>query len=304
MSNDKKSPLIKLKELEDKSKLEKKEKELKYEPYKFEQPYKSTSADRKLEAILNPGFTARMYQSINPKKSLGPTASSNIKDHSIIIATVFIFSLVVAILSTVMYTRLKNQQEQEIFSPKNLSEPQKELLLSTELIISALAISWFVFLNFSFLLFEATRFFNVLLFVALVALITLATSKINQNSVNAKIGIADLAMATLPLIILLYYYLNGDTEEITTLKTLASEQRERDRIITAANEKCNARIKDMKERLTQDVESEGGIRRRIANAYIDALVTGAEANLKNKAKPKEGDKGKDKAKEKEKKEEE
>lgn len=303
MSNDKKSPLIKLKELEDKSKLEKKEKELKYAPYKFEQPYKTTSADRKLEAILNPGFTARMYQSINPKKSLGPTASSNIKDHSTIIATVFIFSLVVAILSTVMYTRLKNQQEQEILSPKNLSDPQKELLISTELIVGALAISWFVFLNFTFLLFEATRAFNVLLFVALVALITLATSKINQNSVTAKIGIADLAMATLPFIILLYYYLNSDTEEITTLKTLASEQRERDRINIAANERCKVRIDEMRKRLTDDVESEGGIRRRIANAYIDALVTGAEANVKNKApaaKPKEGDK----AKPKEKKEEE
>lgn len=300
MSNDKKSPLIKLKELEDKSKLEKKEKELKYEPYKFDQSYKTTSADKKLEAILNPGFTARMYQSINPKKSLGPTASSNIKDHSTIIATIFIFSLVVAILSTVMYTRLKTQQEQEILSPKNLSGPQKELLISTELIVGALAISWFVFLNFTFLLFEATRAFNVLLFVALVALITLATSKINQNSVTAKIGIADLAMATLPFIILLYYYLNSDTEEITTLKTLASEQRERDRIIVAANEKCNERIKLMKERLTQDVESEGGIRRRIADSYINALVNNAEANVKNKApaaaKPKEGDKAKPKDK--------
>jgi hypothetical protein len=236
------------------------------EGYKFDQPYKIGSAQKRLDNELNPGLVGRFYRSINPKKSLGPTASSNIKDHSTVISTIVLFSLISGILTTIMYTKM-------------------EISKSRELILCAMALSWFLFLNFIFLIFEATRMFNVLLFISVMTLVATVVPDLKQDSSEAKLGISSLGMVVIPIMILSYYLVSHDNEEVTALKTVEAEKRQEARVNKLVNNKLREREKEMRERLTEDVESEGGIRRKIANAYIDALIKNADKNTAVAKKP-------------------
>ena len=252
----------------------------------MDEKYKDGPELRKFRSRIEPGPITKFFNAINPAVALGKTAGKDFHENSLTISIILIFSLTVAIISTVMFFEMLG------------NTPTKD----QHMIISVAAVSWFVFLNFSFLVFEATRMFNVLLFVFIVTMTGVALGDIDQNSTAGILGISIIAIAIIPLTILLYYYFVSEGDDVVMLKTLEREKRMKEEAKIMLEAALKKREDQVKERLKEDVTSEIGIRSRIASAYIDQLIDAAK-----KPKKKEGEKDKkekEKDKEKKKKEEE
>ena len=249
---------------------------------------------RKIEAYLIPGPITRFFNAINPMYSLGKVAGKNFHENSLTISIILLFSFTVGVLTTIMFINMGDDVTNSIDRPDQ------------HLVMAAMVISWFVFTNFLFLVFEATRLFNILLFTALIILIATAVTNINQQTLAARLGIASIAIATIPLIILSYYYLASEGDEVVELKTLEREKRTKEEVkLLLAKYKKDAK-EEIKKELEEDVTSQSGIKRRIADAYIEALIKKAESNVgaSNKEKGKEDKKKKEEEEKKKKKEEE
>lgn len=222
------------------------------------------SAVRKYEEIIEPNPITKFLNAINPIASLGKVAGKNFHENSLTISLILIFSLLVAILTTVMYIELDKKDGH---------------VKEKHLIVAAFVISWFVFTNFFFLLFELTRLFNILLFIALITLIATATTDLDQSEIPAELGISSIALATIPLLILTYYYFVSEGDEVVQLKTLEREKREAEERKKAFNDAIKEKEEAIKKKLTEDVTSETGIRQKIGQAYIDALIKKAEKDI-------------------------
>jgi len=246
------------------------------------------SAVRKYKEIIDPGPVTKFFNAINPMASLGKVAGKNFHENSLTISLILLFTLIVAIITTVMFVYME--------------EDENDNNVNRQLILAAMAVSWFVFLNFIFLLFEMTRLFNILLFTALVTLIATATTNLDQTSPPSKLGISGIVFATIPLIILTYYYFLSEGDEVVQLKTLERERKEAEERKKAFNEAVKEKEEAIKKKLTEDVTSETGIRQKIGQAYIDALIESAKKNVTGKAKGESEKKPKDKDGEKKKEE--
>jgi hypothetical protein len=237
---------------------------------------------RRIKARMEPGPITKFFNAINPQTSLGKIAGKDFHEQSLTISLILLFTLTVAIISTVMFFKMEEFQVR----PRDL-----------QIIVAVAAISWFVFLNFTFLVFEATRMFNVLLFVFIVTLTGIVVSNLPQERVDAILGITVIALATIPLVILMYFYFASEGEEVVMLKTLERERKQKEASDKAIRDTIKITEAKVKEQLKEDVTSETGIRSKIAQAYIDQLIDAAK-------KPKKDEKAEKEKKEKEKKEKE
>ena len=233
-------------------------------------------ARKKLEDNIVPDKLTRIINDINPEISLGEKAGRDFQERSLTISSILIFSLLIAILSTILVFYIEEERN------KNL-------------IISVMSISWFVFLNFSFLIFEATKLFNILLFIALLTLIATAVSDMDQNSTQAKLGISIMVLIILPLTVLSYFYMGSTSRAIIELKDAAKIKRieeEREKFIKKYEKIYKEQVK---KELLEDITSQEGIKRRVADAYIEKLINDAKKGIVDKNKPKEKKPKEDKA---------
>jgi len=228
----------------------------------------SENSFKRLEYNLQVGPIEKYLTALNPVKSLGEKASGDFYEYQFTISIIMFFSLLIGILSTTMFHTTKQQNADEKY-----------------LIGAIMAISWFVFANFSFLVFEGTRLFNVLLFATLMIMSCIATVNIENNEPARNIGISIIALSVFPLIILLYYYLTSEKDEVTKLKTLEREKRreaQKAQLVKNYEKRLRAEIK---KELQEDVTSVEGVKSRVANAYIDALIDNAKKNVKVNIEP-------------------
>lgn len=244
------------------------------------------TAKRRLESRLAPGPITKFFNAINPMSSLGKIAGKNFNENSLTISLILIFCLAIGIISTVMFVEMDNFTNEKY------------------MVAAVMSLSWFVFTNFTFLVFEGTRLFNILLFITLVTLSGIVVSNLDQNSVEARLGISVIALATVPLTILAYYYLASEGDEVVQLKTLEREKKNKQDIKEILAKYKKDVKEEVKKELTEDITSKEGIKGRIANAYIDALVDSAKKNVGGGGKKDDGKKKKEDDKKKEEKDNE
>ena len=252
----------------------------------MDEKFKEGPELRKFRSRMEPGPIAKFFNAINPQTSLGKVAGKDFHEKSLTISLILLFTLTVAIISTVMFFKMVEHGT----SAKD-----------QHMIIAVASVSWFVFLNFTFLVFEATRMFNLLLFVFIIAMTGIALSNLEQNRIDGILGIVIIALATIPLVILMYFYFSSEGDEVVMLKTLERERRLKDENNRILENALKERDEQVKKKLTEDVTSEAGIRSRIAQAYIDQLLEAAKKQPKKEGEKEKKDKEK---KDKEKKEEE
>lgn len=219
--------------------------------------FKQTRAMRRLENELRPGPISRFFMSINPMTSLGEVAGKNFHDNSVTISLIMIFSLSIAIISTVMFLSMNDDN--------SIAVKQKNYM------VAVMSISWFVFANFTFLVIEATRLFNILLFVTLVSLLAMTVTDLDQSSTDAKLGLAAIVLGATVITVLSYFFLFTRSGEVTQLKTLEKERIKAEKYKLLIEQIRKDANKQAKEALTEDVTSKEGIKNKIATAYIDAL---------------------------------
>lgn len=241
---------------------------------------KNLKSRKKLESKLFPSPFTRFINNLNPMSSLGPKAGKDIREKGRTISLILIFTLAIAILSTINVFHIRELENKNLY-------------------ISVMSISWFVFLNFAFLIFEATKLFNILLFTALITLTATAVTNMDQGTSQAKIGISIIALGTFPLLILSYYYLASSGNAVIQIKDAERERKDKEQKQLLL-ENYKREVKEaVKKELVEDVTSETAIKRRVADAYIEKLISDAKKGGSDKDKNKKKKEDKEKEKEKE-----
>lgn len=134
--------------------------------------------------------------------------------------------LIIAILSTIGYTQIREK---------------KDYKTENDILITIMSVTWFVLFTMTFLLFDKTREFNILLFVLIVTLSGYLTSRFNSDlyTKNDKEDIKNTndiiivinVFGGLLLVYLLYYYARKDpTDEILSLRKEKEDRTKRDKL--------------------------------------------------------------------------
>lgn len=236
----------------------------------------NTSVDTQVNKFLKPGFLYRTYRKINPKISLGETAPSDPGRTYIKLSVIIIFSFVLTILSIVLLLMIRHDNDHE---------KEKKA-------IPILALGGFVFLNFLFLVFNATRLFNILLFLVLTALAAdLATDYPSDDMGKTQpiLAISIIVLATVPLCILLaYFFSSGKDESLVRLRKKEDEEYR----IKEWEKTLKAKLTQTEEQVKKDLktkfEEESSLRKDISESALigfrKQLEKGASSPSEKKAK--------------------
>lgn len=244
----------------------------------------TTQLDRKLQKELSPGFLYRLYKNIDPTNPLGPKATQEIDNSYIKISLLFVSFFILSVMSTVLYTLVKDDSYE---SP---------------LAVALLSLSWFIFVSFCFLIFESTRLLNILILISILGLCAniLDRREINKkNDASYVISIIILAITSITLSILIIYFASSSgNEELIQLKTRAREEERRRKLAEMIKGKLKETEDSVREKLKAEMQSEEGVRRVIANAALEGLVDNAKKGFKapqpkKKSKKKEDNKKED-----------
>lgn len=168
-------------------------------------------------------------EDFDPTTALGVSASRNIETGSTFLPILIIFgsTFIFGVTSSVM------------LSSTPFHDPTDR-----NITIVITSISWFVFLNFFFLLIKRTRLLNILLFLSIAALSLRVWDNNRQSPGNGTLSIVMLIVAILsfiPFLILLLYYFQDNSIEILEIRTneeLRKYRAEREREINERIEKA------------------------------------------------------------------
>lgn len=144
---------------------------------------------------------------LRPDIALGAAAGKEMEEVQFRIYFILLASLILAILTTVSYTTIDEENKLK------------------EYLVAAFSISWFLFISFIFLLFNATRLLHIILFGIVLALCSTVYEKLDREepSINREtqnIVMAGTVFAGIAASILLYYYFTSrKEEELIELKT-------------------------------------------------------------------------------------
>lgn len=137
---------------------------------------------------------------VRPDIALGSTAGKDFEDVQNRIYFILATTLMVAILTTVSYYTLKGDDK------------------ISEYLVASFSISWFLFISFIFLLFNATRLLHIIFFAVIIGLssnvyhvLDKETPQINKETQNIVMAATVFAGAAVTLLI--YYYLVSRKEE-------------------------------------------------------------------------------------------
>jgi len=241
-----------------------KEKELEKDKLKKELEefnLREKALDRRLRARVDPSPITKFFNAINPQTSLGKRATTDFEEHSLTISLILVFTLVIGIISIFMY-------QETIKDGSDVGRKEQHEVLT------ALVISWFIFTNFFFLIFGATRLLHLLLFIAILALIGDSLANIDKNSKAASLGMAIIGLATIPLSVLLYFYVYSDSDEITKIKTLENERLRKEKFAALIEQKCKLREEKAIKALENRYKEEYGIRQRLSESLISSIESG------------------------------
>lgn len=149
----------------------------------------------------------QITKKFQPNVALGVAASRNIEDinTAIPIVTIFIFTFIFGTMSSIMLSTRNFRNE-----------------LNKNITIVITSISWFVFVNFFFLLLQQTRLLNIFLFL-IVAGLAMKVWDDNRDPDGDKllsdIMLSIAVLAFIPFIILLGYYFKDNSVEILEIRT-------------------------------------------------------------------------------------
>ena len=166
-------------------------------------------------------FEDRITGLITPKQAFGEYVEEEAESNYYKIFFTVLFILVIAILSTITYSDIKEQDD-----------------TTSDIVVSIAAISWFVFASFIFLLFAATRFLHICMFIALIVLSSITIKNLEDHNKGMMISI--LVFSSLGFSILLYYYVLSKT------RTDVYKLRKKDKV-RKAEEKIQERIRKAEE---------------------------------------------------------
>lgn len=221
---------------------------------------KERAINRRIRANVTPSALTKFFSAINPQKSLGGKASTFFEVQSTDISVILIFTLIAGIISIFMYRKLLDDQT------ANKTEEH--------LVLAALVILWFAFINFFFLVFDATKLLNILLFMTIIILIGYALSKIGTDNEAGKLGISLLVFAIIPFSILLYYFTTSDSDELRKIKTLENERLRKEKFAALIEQKCKVREEKAVKALESKYREEYGIRQRISESVLESFESG------------------------------
>ena len=135
---------------------------------------------------------------IRPDIALGKSAGKEFQQVQLRIYFIILSSLIVAILGTVAYSSFDDDSNKK------------------EYLVAASSISWFLFISFIFLLFNATRLLHIVLFIIIIILFSMVYDFLDKNNKLEKtrnIILAAEVFIAFVIIILLYYYLTSRKED-------------------------------------------------------------------------------------------
>jgi hypothetical protein len=210
--------------------------------------------------------------SVRPDIALGKAAGRELSDVQYRIYFIILSSLIVAILTTVSYTTITGEHK------------------LGEYLVAAFSISWFIFVSFLFLLFDATRLLHIIFFVVVLGLISNVYHELDkeepaQNKKTQNIITATTVFAAGAALVLLYYYLTSRKEdELLELKTKEKLRQRNEDITKLVKEAEKKSLKDVKQELKERYEGYEQLNKDI----IDRLINGQIRSIESKGKKGKG----------------
>ena len=193
-----------------------------------------------------------------PDIALGKAAGKDIEEVQFRIYFIILASLIVAILTTVSYTTLTNEHKMG------------------EYLVAAFSISWFIFISFIFLLFDATRLLHIIFFGVILGLISnvyhvLDKEEPIQNKKTQNIITATTVFAGAATIVLLYYYLTSRKEdELVELKTKEKMRQHNEDIAKLVKKAKDQSKEEIKEEFKEKYRGVDDINTRVINKFLTA----------------------------------
>ena len=177
-------------------------------------------------------FEDRLANIIHPQSVFGGYVEEEFESNYYKIFFTILFTLIVGILSTITYSDIKDNND-----------------ITSNIVVAIASISWFVFISFIFLLFSATRFLHICMFISLIILSSFALNNLENH--NKDMMIAILVFSSLGFLILSYYYTLSKTRtDVQTLRKEAKfrkdEEKIQERIIKAQEEAIKEEMKKVK----------------------------------------------------------
>lgn len=173
---------------------------------------------------------------VRPDIALGKAAGREFEDVQYRIYFVILSSLIIAILTTISYSTIKDENKLR------------------EYIVAAFTISWFIFISFIFLLFDATRLLHIIFLTVVLGLISNVNTVLDNeepsiNKQTENIITATIVFVAAAILVLLYYYLTSRKED--ELMELKTKEKLRQR-----NEDISKLVKEAKREAKEEVKNE------------------------------------------------
>jgi len=208
---------------------------------------------------------------LRPDVALGAAAGREIEEVQFRIYFIILSSLILAILTTVSYNTIKGESHLK------------------EYLVAAFSISWFIFVSFIFLLFDATRLLHIILFGVVLGLCGAVNGKLDveepqENKTTENIITAGTIFAGIAVAILVYYYFTSRKEEelveLKTGETIRKRNAEITKLIKTAFDQG-------KEEAQKDFNTRGDVYGKVGQKAIEKYITGGgEKKPVKKSKPK------------------
>jgi len=168
---------------------------------------------------------------IYPQKALGEYLPEDARENGYVLVFVILLTVVGGILSVLVYEDLNSDEDAD----------KQTLNMS----IAIMSIFWIVFVSFIFLLFGATRFFHIVLFITTIVLSSLVLEKVEGTSHGMTIAV--LVISSILFLTLSYYLtLSRTTGDVRHL-------REKERLLRK-DEKYNRKIETLRDRHEEEIQ--------------------------------------------------
>lgn len=223
--------------------------------------------DTQLPTLKGPG-SRKYLRYFRPDVALGLSAGSDIEDVQFRIGMIIVASLIVAILSTVAYTQLKDETKLSHY------------------LVAAFSISWFLFASFIFLLFNQTRLLHIIFFGIVIALCSVVYTNIDReepivNKTSYNLALATMVFGAVCFVVLLYYWLTSrKEEEIIELKTTEKLKKREEEVNKRIREEVKNKLSEIEADFKKKYETQTDISKAYQNAFNE-IVSGRTEKKKN-----------------------
>lgn len=210
-----------------------------------------------------PSLSKRIFAAMKPDIALGRAVGADAGQIKMRLTVIILGSLLTAILSTLGWKYSEGGDNNE------------------KMLIAVFSISWFIFISFIFLLFEATRLLHILFFLSILTLCSLVSDSYTSQHISGSgtnLVIATSISAGIVLLILAPSYIVGKKEEeLYSLKNRQLEKEKEEKFMSLIKQQIKENLEKERKELENELkDSDISIRKEIAQAFITDMVERAK----------------------------